>query len=335
MQSKELDGLMYRDGRQAGPAAATAACLLAAALAGGGCTDAQELLGWPAGNASMGPARISIHELARRLGLTVRSMNAAAATLTRRGNTVTVYADPGGGVYVNARPVARGGVQALRGVLYVPRSAEGQIRLALRSPPSRRLARHARRPRPRKPPPDIGRVVIDPGHGGHDPGAIAVNGLHEKDVVLDVSLRAAQQLRAAGATVKMTRTTDRFVELEQRAAIANRFGADLFVSVHADSAKRRSARGYSTYVARSASTAARAAADALGERMAAARVPAHGTGRHEADYRVLVHTRCPAVLVELGFLSNYADAAQLATPAYRAKLADVLADGIVAYRTGK
>ena len=124
----------------------------------------------------------------------------------------------------------------------------------------------------------------------------------------------------------MTRSTDTFIELNERAALANRFGADLFVSVHADSASRLSAQGYGTYLAPMASSRAVAAAEAVGRRLSAAGVPKHGTFRRQ--FRVLVLTRCPAVLIELGFLSNSAEAARLATWSHRRKLAEAVAEGI-------
>ncbi|NNL86296.1 MAG: N-acetylmuramoyl-L-alanine amidase [Myxococcales bacterium] len=92
-------------------------------------------------------------------------------------------------------------------------------------------------------------VVIDPGHGGHDHGARGERGLVEKDLVLDISLRAAEQLRRRGVTVLLTREEDRFVDLEERTQLANRAKADLFVSVHANSSSFRNARGPETFFA--------------------------------------------------------------------------------------
>ncbi len=93
------------------------------------------------------------------------------------------------------------------------------------------------------------RIVIDPGHGGHDPGTIGHAGLQEKDLVLDVSLRLEKMLRAEpGTEVIMTRSTDAYVPLEERTAIANSKGADLFLSVHANSSRNPIARGIETYI---------------------------------------------------------------------------------------
>ena len=90
-------------------------------------------------------------------------------------------------------------------------------------------------------------VVLDPGHGGDDDGARGARGLLEKDVVLDVARRMARRLRSRGLEVVMTRSDDRFVGLEERTAIANDARADLFVSIHANAAEDRSARGIEVY----------------------------------------------------------------------------------------
>ena len=93
------------------------------------------------------------------------------------------------------------------------------------------------------------RIVIDAGHGGHDPGAIGPDGLYEKDVVLDIALRLRKILAADPANeVFMTRDRDVFIPLEERTAIANRKNADLFVSIHANASPRRQTRGIETYL---------------------------------------------------------------------------------------
>lgn len=91
-------------------------------------------------------------------------------------------------------------------------------------------------------------VVIDPGHGGRDPGAIGGGGLTEKEVALDVSLMLRDMLRDEGFHVIMTRTTDVYISLDQRAQMANEAAADLFVSVHANAAENRSAEGFEIFV---------------------------------------------------------------------------------------
>lgn len=91
-------------------------------------------------------------------------------------------------------------------------------------------------------------IVLDPGHGGHDPGAVGPNGLYEKDVVLDIALKLKKLLAAEGpAEVHLTRDKDVFIPLPQRTAIANSKNADLFVSVHANASTRKNAHGIETY----------------------------------------------------------------------------------------
>lgn len=105
-----------------------------------------------------------------------------------------------------------------------------------------------RKPEPPSAAPVRRLVVIDPGHGGHDPGAIGVRGTLEKEITLDISREIARRLRGiAGVAVKLTRDTDIFLPLAERVAIAREAGADLFISIHADSAPNRDARGLSAY----------------------------------------------------------------------------------------
>lgn len=94
----------------------------------------------------------------------------------------------------------------------------------------------------------IRRIVVDPGHGGHDSGAIGPNGIMEKDVVLAIGLKLRELLKQElGLDVVMTRSSDVFIPLEERTAIANKVGADLFVSIHANAASNRTASGIETY----------------------------------------------------------------------------------------
>jgi len=92
-------------------------------------------------------------------------------------------------------------------------------------------------------------VVLDAGHGGHDEGATGPSGLHEKDLVLDVTRRLAERLRRGGVRVVLTRSVDRFLSLEERTAVANDARADLFLSIHANASRSRRPRGIETYFA--------------------------------------------------------------------------------------
>jgi len=116
----------------------------------------------------------------------------------------------------------------------------------------------------------------------------------------------------------MTRTSDYFVGLEDRAAIANNLRADLFVSIHSDSFPKSTRRGFTVYIARSASSSSRRAASAIVRSMS-------GTGH------VLTGTRGPAVLVEMGYLSNRREAALLRSSSFQNRLAEAVANGISDY----
>jgi len=276
------------------------------------------------------PGTISVYQLAQRLGLSVVQASQWSATLEGRGNCVMFFADPKGQAYVNGRPVGNsGGIVCLGNQFFVPRGLETPIRFSLRGAYPR-IETPAEAPVGPPVPADLtraGLVVIDPGHGGQDPGAASANGLREKDLVLAVARAVTRKLRQRGATVLMTRQGDSFVELDDRAGIANRTGAELFVSIHADSAPRNhSACGYTLYVSRSAPAKALAAADTIARSLAPAGLANRGIRR--ADYRVLVNTNCPAVLIEMGFLSNTFEAARLDSSIFQDRLADAIADGV-------
>ena len=170
-------------------------------------------------------------------------------------------------------------------------------------------------------------IVIDAGHGGKDPGAPGRWGSCEKTIVLAVAKQAARLLADRGATIIMTRTSDVFIELDDRAATAERSQADLLVSIHADAAPNNSdASGASLYIARSASLDSQRAARSIASALKRAGIEYRGLNR--AGFRVLVGHSRPAVLVECGFLTNAGDARLLSTPSYRSRIAAALAEGI-------
>lgn len=267
-------------------------------------------------------ARVTLNQFARGLGMRVTERSRATATLRDSANVVVLYADPGGQAFVNGVPVGRpGSVQLAGATAMVPRRFLDEIRPSLRSPVRRR------EPAPRlsvwRP---VGHVVVDPGHGGKDPGAIAVDGSYEKAVVLDASRLLHDALETRGMEVTMTRTGDEFLPLDTRADIGNQTRCDAFISIHADSSNNPRAHGFTLYVARDAGHEAIQLAEAVEKRLAALAIPSRGVRR--ADYRVLVETSSPAVLVELGFLSNQQEASRLARRGYRRALADAIASGV-------
>lgn len=173
------------------------------------------------------------------------------------------------------------------------------------------------------------KVVIDAGHGGKDPGARGVSRLQEKTIVLLIATHVGRLLQHREASVTWTRTTDRFLELDERAAIASRTRTDLFVSIHADSAPRKSASGATVYTCRGASSQSTTAAWYIRRALTQAGIECRA-GK-PSNFRVLVAHPRPAVLVECGFLTNAGDAAKLNTQAYRSRVAAAIARGIADY----
>ncbi|HEX8296488.1 MAG TPA: N-acetylmuramoyl-L-alanine amidase [Chthoniobacteraceae bacterium] len=169
-------------------------------------------------------------------------------------------------------------------------------------------------------------VVIDAGHGGHDRGGGPGQRIPEKPYVLDISRRLQAKLRSAGFNTVMTRSGDYFVPLGTRCAIANSHRNAIFVSVHLNSGQREGANGIETYYyGRSGG--------ALAASIHARLLRAAGTEDRRVRQRgfyVLRNTRIPAVLCECGFLTNRAEGARILTAGHRQRLADAIADGIVA-----
>ena len=171
-------------------------------------------------------------------------------------------------------------------------------------------------------------VVIDPGHGGRDPGAVGIGGMQEKQINTTISNRVQQQLQAAGITVLMTRSSDVFVELDARAQFANRAGADLFVSIHANaiSMSRPEVNGLETYYFSSGERLARSIHTAV-----LRNVNMRDRGVRQARFYVLRNTTMPSVLVETGFVTGAEDAARFRDPAAVNRIADGIARGILDY----
>lgn len=171
-------------------------------------------------------------------------------------------------------------------------------------------------------------VVIDPGHGGADSGAVGCS-LQEADVVLDVSQRAATLLREADLTVHLTRDDDRFIELAARATFANSRGAALFVSVHANANEGTPATGTETFVYSTPSAASRE----LGQEVQDELIATWGLRDRMlkfANFSVLRRTTMPAALAELAFINRCdPDAALLGSPSERARIAAALARAIL------
>lgn len=167
-------------------------------------------------------------------------------------------------------------------------------------------------------------VVIDPGHGGHDRGGVPYQRIGEKGMTLDVSLRLRNVLQAQGYRVIMTRTSDVFIPLGTRVAIANRHRGAIFVSVHFNSSRRAGANGVETYYYRSDSASLAASI----HRNVVAGAPTENRGIRRRGFYVIRRTSIPSVLVECGFLTNPQEGRLAQSASYRQQLAERIARGI-------
>lgn len=167
-------------------------------------------------------------------------------------------------------------------------------------------------------------VVIDAGHGGYDRGGIPGQRASEKDMTLDVARRLKSALQASGYRVVMTRDSDVFVPLGTRTAIANSNRNAIFVSVHFNSATRRSASGIETYFYNRESLSLASAI----HHYVAGGAPSENRGVRRRGYFVLRRTNMPSVLVECGFLTNPTEAGYVQNASYRQKLAEEIAAGV-------
>ena len=218
----------------------------------------------------------------------------------------------------------------------------------------------------------IRKIVLDPGHGGKDPGAIGVGGIAEKDIVLAVAKKLERKLKQEmGVEVVLTRRDDRFIPLEDRTAIANAEGADLFVSLHMNASPNGEAKGLETYyldntndegslrlAARENSTSRRNVSDlqfilsdmtqnmkledsitlahhlqhSLVDGMSTRLAEVKDLGVKKALFYVLVGARMPSVLVEMFFITNKIEGRAMSEESYQNAVVDALYDGILKYK---
>ena len=174
------------------------------------------------------------------------------------------------------------------------------------------------------------KVFIDAGHGGTDPGAVG-NGLKEKDIVLSIATKLGALLNGCGISIKYSRTTDTYLSLEERARLANAWGADLFVSIHANSATS-SVRGTECYTHPTANTATKTLSGNV-SRAIASKFGISNRGHKEANFAVLRLSNMPAILVETAFISNSSDANLLNTRQTDFSIA--IANSILSYFNGR
>lgn len=166
-------------------------------------------------------------------------------------------------------------------------------------------------------------IVIDPGHGGADCGCTR-NGIYEKDITLDVSKRVVELLRKKGYIVEMTRTSDETVSLQDRVEFSENVAPDIFVSIHVNSSNIESPNGIEThyYKDNSLRLAKNVHASLLNH------VSAKDRGLFKSKFYVINHTTAPAILVEIGFISNAAERAQLVSESRKQATAKAIAEGI-------
>ena len=179
-------------------------------------------------------------------------------------------------------------------------------------------------------------VVLDPGHGGADSGAVGVTGTYEKTVNLAMTLFADEYLRQAGLRTALTRTTDVLPSLADRANLANNVGATIFVSIHNNAASGADSDGTYTFYWGTAGAEYSVEGKRLAECIQSAVVEELGSDDRGArtwwgTLYVLNHTDMPSALVEVGFLSNPAEEAKLKDPAYQRKAGRGIAEGIMEY----
>ncbi len=219
-------------------------------------------------------------------------------------------------------------------------------------------------------PPTIRKIVVDAGHGGYDPGTHGRSGIQEKEINLDIAKRLARVLNCEGVEVVLTRPSDNFVSLERRVQIANRAKADLFISIHSNANRVRSLNGFEVYCISDSGNSWRSK-NSKGEALPVApssyqqMSPALETtlwdmiynyqkaqsvdlaesicravsgssgpkviGTKSAGFYVLKGTQIPAVLIEVGFLSNTQEEQHLKNSGYRQEIADLIVSGIRNY----
>ena len=174
-------------------------------------------------------------------------------------------------------------------------------------------------------------VVIDPGHGGPDPGAIGIGGIRETDVVLEVSKIVKKLLSEKGVQVKLTRKNEVDLDLPPRVSFANNTDADIFVSIHANASrgKRRDINGLETFYYRG--WRGRLLAKKIQKQILRVSPGSPDRGVKQGRFYVIKNTRMPAVLVEIGFLTGRLDARRLEKTTHRKRLAYAIAKGILEY----
>ncbi|MEA5550844.1 N-acetylmuramoyl-L-alanine amidase [Anabaena cylindrica UHCC 0172] len=246
-------------------------------------------------------------------------------------NTVVIFVQPASGVRIGE--LNQVGNQLL--ALQLQRYAQARPPISLPPLPSPNSGQlpdpniKTPQPRPRRSVPK-GKllVMIDPGHGGKDPGAVGIAGIQEKNIILPISKRVAAILQQNGVQAVMTRDSDYFVTLPGRVAMAERANADVFVSIHANSVglSRPDVSGLETYYYESGLSLARTVHNKILQS-----VNVRDRKVRKARFFVLRKSSMPSILVEVGYVTGREDAAKLRTSAYQNQMAEAIAQGILQY----
>ncbi len=286
-------------------------------------------------------------------------------TLSKDGKEVRIMADSSGALLNDTLHTMNKEAKFYQGSVLIPRSfAYRTLAPFFRERPIKRKLVPAKVPGW-----PIKNVIIDPGHGGKDPGAVGKGGLMEKDVVLDIARRLKRKLNAAGINVTLTRESDRFISLAQRARIANAKGVDFFISVHANASRSRWVNGVEVfYLSESIDDSWRSFQAAknydlnfedpfcgkdtpailwdlilsehrnssvnLAEQVLhslSRDLSQRNRGTKPARFYVLKGTNIPAILVEVGFISNVREEKRLKDAFYRDKIASAIIKGLIQY----
>jgi len=180
-------------------------------------------------------------------------------------------------------------------------------------------------------------IVIDPGHGGRHTGCRGRSGVFEKELTLDIALRLKPFLDEAGGNVLLTRTDDRHFDLEvdrdlqHRVQVVNRTAPDLFLSIHVNYVDRPEPRGFEIWMRRNDRSSRDLAQHVRAALKGELRTEDRGIVNDYRGLRVLKGTSCPAVLIEVGFISNPVEERQLCDPSYRQRVASAIARGVEKY----
>lgn len=180
------------------------------------------------------------------------------------------------------------------------------------------------------------KICIDAGHGQHDPGAVGASGLKEKDVALKIALKVGKKLKNNGLDVIYTRTNDnpgfpvnQSLNLQKRCDIANKNNADMFISIHCNSATNKKANGTETFVFKKGIDAEKLARSVQNEIVKTTGLANRGV--KTANFYVLKHTKMPAILIETAFISNLAEERLLRENDFQDRVATGIAKGVCKY----